>query len=1085
MGNNKKYWKGLEDLNNDPDFIKSAQNEFAEPLPTDFLGNESLANTSTPRRDFLKFLGFSVTAASLAACETPVRKVIPYVIKPEDVTPGVPNWYATSYYDGHDYASILVKNRDGRPIKIEGNKNSLVTRGGTSARIQAAVLSLYDSARLSGPIAHGSPSSWSTIDKEVGPALANGNIRILTSTVISPSTMKVVEEFTAKYPNTKHVVYDAISYSGMLDANKASFGKRVIPSYNFDKAAVIVSLGADFLANWISPIEHAAQYAVTRKLGEGKKDMSRHIQIESNLTVTGSNADVRIAAKPSEIGQAAVSLLAAVGGSVSAKALSFDAKIKEVAKELNENKGKALVVCGSNDVNVQIIVNAINQAIGAYGTVIDINRPCYLKQGNDADVVALVNEMKSGAVQTLIMHQVNPSYTLPASLGFNEALKKVKTKVSFADRADETASQCDYICPDHHILESWGDAMPAAGSYSLVQPVIFPLFNTRAAEETLLKWSGNDTDYQTYVKNNWEKGVFASHGGGASFNDFWGKALFDGVVETSGKQAMPAQEKVEEPTTAAAHVEAKADTVKTEVKPEEHTETTAAAAPVANAGDLNAVAAKITAAGAGLELCLYEKTGIGNGVQANNPWLQELPDPISKVTWDNYVTMNPADMRERKYNLMERAERMATLVEVSANGQKVTLPVYPSPGQAKGTIGIAVGYGRTHAGKAANKSAEQKEGNENVYPMVSVVNGTFSYVANATVSEGKGEYLLAATQTHHTMMGRAIVHETTLSEYNKDTKAGNETEMFKYQEGQHHSEHTAKELDLWATEKFPGHDKPNHFWGMAIDLNSCIGCGACVISCNAENNIPVVGKKEIAMARELHWIRIDRYFSSDADPKEHGEEHGSYTDMENPSDYPQVVFQPVMCMHCNHAPCETVCPVAATMHSSDGLNMMAYNRCVGTRYCANNCPYKVRRFNWFRYSDNAEFDFNMNDDLGKMVLNPDVVVRSRGVMEKCTMCVQRIQEGRLNAKKESRRIVDGEIQTACAQACPTNAITFGDFNDKESLLSKTKEDERMYHLLEEINTQPSVFYLTKVRNAEEVAAPAHKPEHAGETKEHA
>lgn len=1078
MGNNKKYWKGLEDLNNDPAFIKSAQNEFAEELPVDFLGKESLNGGSTPRRDFLKFLGFSVTAASLAACETPVRKVIPYVVKPEEITPGVPNWYATTYYDGHDYASILVKNRDGRPIKIEGNKNSSVTRGGTSARVQAAVLSLYDSARISGPIVKGSPSSWSTVDKDVTAALASGGeIRLLTSTVISPSTMKVIQEFTAKYPTAKHVVYDAISYSGILDANKASFGKRVMPTYNFDKASLIVSLGADFLANWISPIEHAAQYAVTRKLGGGKKDMSRHIQIETNLTVTGSNADLRIPAKPSEIGQAAVNLLAAVGGGVSSKALPFDAKLKEVAKELMEHKGKAVVVCGSNDVNVQIIVNAINQALGSYGTTINIDKPSYLKQGNDADVINLVNDMKAGNVSTLIMHQVNPSYTLPASLGFDEALKKVKVKVSFADRADETASQCDYICPDHHILESWGDAMPAAGSYSLIQPVIFPLFNTRAAEESLLKWSGNETDYQSYVKKNWETGVFASNGGGANFNDFWSKCLFDGVVETNGNAVpVPAQDKVEESKGEAKHSSDAKKTVAAAPSPvAEKAPAAESPAPVANAQDLNAVAANIPKAGNGFELSLYEKTGIGNGVQANNPWLQELPDPISKVTWDNYVTMNPGDMREKGYNLMERADRNATLVDVTANGITLSLPVYPSPGQAKGSIGIALGYGRTKAGKAAN------EVGKNVYPLASVVNNTFSYVASAALSEGKGDYLIAATQTHHTMMGRTVVHETTLGEYQKDPKSGNHTEKFKLQVGQHHSEHTAAELDLWATEKYPGHDKPNHFWGMAIDLNACIGCGACVISCNAENNIPVVGKKEVAMAREMHWIRIDRYYSSDADPKTHLDDK-NYTDMENPADYPQVVFQPVMCMHCNHAPCETVCPVAATMHSSDGLNQMAYNRCVGTRYCANNCPYKVRRFNWFKYSDNVEFDFNMNDDLGKMVLNPDVVVRSRGIMEKCTMCVQRIQEGKLNAKKDGRKIADGEIQTACAQACPTNAIIFGDYNNTESQLAVAKEDPRMYHLLEELNTQPSVLYLTKVRNSEEVAGHA---THGAETKEHA
>jgi len=1057
----KKYWKGLEDLNNDPSFIKSAQNEFAEEIPLDkFLGESSLENTSTPRRDFLKFLGFSVTAASLAACETPVRKVIPYVVKPEEVTPGLANWYASSFADGSEYCSIVVKSREGRPIKIEGNKLCPVTKGGTSARVQASVLSLYDSARLNGPTFKGEPTTWSKADADIKKRLeeisaAGGNIRILTSSVISPSTKQVFADFSAKYPNTKQVTYDAVSYAGILQANKAKFGKAVAPTYNFDKAKIIVSFGADFLATWLSPIEFATQYGVARKLRDGKKTMARHIQFETNLSITGGNADLRVPVKPSEMGAALLSLYKALGGSVTSKQLSFDSNIQETAKELMANKGNALVVCGSNDPNIQMVVNAINETLGSYGTTIDIENHSNLRQGTDTEVVDLLREMQEGKVDALFMYNVNPSYTLPAHLGFEIGLNKVKLKVSFADRIDETAWLADYVCPDHHYLESWGDANPKKGHYSIIQPVIYPIYATRSAQESLLTWSGNEnTPYQSYVKAYWEKNIFPGSKE-SNFNNFWNKSLFDGVVITSGSAPEPATGKADASST----------TKQTETSAEPAVAMTAGSMDLSSASD---AILKVAVPNGAFELCLYEKVAIGNGSMANNPWLQELPDPISKVTWDNYVTMSPSDVAAMKLNLMERTDREADVIEVTVNKVTMKLPVYPSPGQTIGTIGIALGYGRTKAGKAAN------EVGQNAYQFVTYINSLNYTNFSVTVSQGSvGKHMLAATQTHHTMMGRAMVRETSLDAYTKNPKAGNDPVLIPVRdEHGHHVGKKPSEIDLWATPENPGHDKPGHFWGMAVDLNSCIGCSACTIACQAENNVPVVGKKEVMMSREMHWLRIDRYFTSDADPKPDasGISTKDYTAMETAANYPGVAFQPVMCVHCSHAPCETVCPVVATSHSSEGLNQMTYNRCVGTKYCANNCPYKVRRFNWFKYSDNAQFDFNMNDDLGKMVLNPDVVVRSRGVMEKCSMCVQRIQEGKLSAKKDGRKIVDGEIKTACAQACPTNAIVFGDFNNTESEVAKLNRDDRRYLLLEELNTQPSVFYMTKVRNTTEKEA---------------
>ncbi|MFN8144045.1 MAG: TAT-variant-translocated molybdopterin oxidoreductase [Bacteroidia bacterium] len=1015
----KKYWKGVEELRNDAEFVRLKNNEFFEPLPLDHAIEKKAQDVNTtPRRDFLKFLGFSVAAASLAACEAPVRKTIPYLIRPDQITPGIANWYASSYFDGYDYCSVIVKTREGRPIKLEGNTLNPLTKGGVNARVQASVLSLYDSARHKSPLAKGNPSTWATNDQAIVEKLTSiaakgGKIRILSSTIISPSTKKVIADFTAKYPTTKHIMYDAVSASAMRQANQESFGVNAIPSYNFDKANVIVSLDADFLVHWVSPIEHARQYAITRKLNDGKKEMSRHIQIESALSVTGSNADVRIGVKPSQQGAVAASLYNAVAvatGSAAIAAGSLDAetskKVAATAKELIANKGKSLVVSGVNNVAIQNIVNGINSLLENYGTTIDLDNANNLRQGSDADLTAFLDEMNKGEVAALFVYNSNPVYTLPSGTAFADAMKKVELTVSFADRPDETSAVCQYVCPDHHALESWSDAEPRNGVYSIGQPTISPLFSTRQAQESLLLWAGNSSNFHDYMAAYWNASVFSKASGS------WNKVLQDGVFET------PA----------------------------------AVAKNYKSAANLNAAADALSKMNStGIELVIYEKVGMGNGQQSNNPWLQELPDPISKVTWDNYLAVSPKDAREKGW-------KQGNVVTVKAGTVSVKAPVVIQPGQTPGTASLAIGYGRTVAGKVADNRGV------NAYPFCSMSGGNLSmYVSGVDVQKtADDDYMLAATQTHHTMMGRAIVKETTLAEYIKNPGAGNEEEMLTVRTGKGEEvKKKAGELNLWAD-----FDSGNHHWGMSIDLNSCIGCGACVVACTAENNVSVVGKDEVNRSREMHWIRIDRYYSSDADPKEG--ESGDIKKMEDPSDMPRVVFQPIMCQHCAHAPCETVCPVIATSHSSEGLNQMTYNRCVGTRYCANNCPYKVRRFNWFQYSDNAQFDFNMNDDLGKMVLNPDVVVRSRGVMEKCSMCVQRLQEGKLTAKKEGRKLVDGEVNTACAQSCPTHAITFGDYNNPDSVLNKMwKPEERSYHLLGELNVQPNVYYQTKVRNIEE------------------
>ncbi|HEV7231579.1 MAG TPA: TAT-variant-translocated molybdopterin oxidoreductase [Bacteroidia bacterium] len=1078
MGNTKKYWKGLDELNDNPAFLKQRENEFNEYVPVDkFLSDtNAMEESSTSRRDFLKFLGFSVTAATLAACETPVTKVVPYVVKPEEVTPGVANWYASSYFDGHDYCSIIVKTREARPIKIEGNPFSKITMGGVNARVQASLLSLYDSDRFFGPVnGKGSEMTWDKADAAVKTGIENAvaakkDVVLLSSTIISPTTKAAIAEFTGKY-GAKHVTFDSISYSGMLMANKNSFGQAVIPTYNFDKASVIVSFGADFLTNWVSPIEIAKQYSKTRKISKEKKEMSKHIQFESILTVSGANADERHPVKPSEMGAYVTALYNKVaGGSLPVSKKINDQAVAETAKWLMDNKGKSLVVCGSNDVNIQLVVNAINQSLGNYGNTIDINTPNYSKQGIDEDFVKLVENMRSGNVGALIVYNCNPVYTAPAKLKFEEAFAKVATKVSLATRSDETTALCDVICPDHNFLESWNDHNPRKGHYSLQQPTITPLFaaprfnGSRQAQQSILKWAGNDTDYHTYLSNNW-KAMFNNAGDSLTY---WNQSLHDGAMYVEGVGGTPAP--------------ARKDDAKHDHK------AVAAAAPKKESKeessdmpkiDLSAAAAKIAEAKGGeMEVEFYESTAMGNGVQANNPWLQELPDPITKITWDNYITMNPEDMKG-KYNVLERFDQLEDepdTAAVTVDGFTLQdLPVFPQPGQAMGTIGIALGYGRTNSGKAA------QEVGVNVYKTVQWTNNSMQYTANATVAKGKGTHPIACTQTHHTMMGRDIVKETSLMAWMNDAGAGNEHETII---------HKGKATDPTEVNLWDSFDRPGHKWGLAIDLNSCIGCGACVVSCSAENNVPVVGKTEVRRSREMHWIRIDRYYSSDMS-KAVGKKEGkgkieTYREMEHPSTAnPRVMFQPLMCQHCNHAPCETVCPVLATSHSGEGLNMMTYNRCVGTRYCANNCPFKVRRFNWFNYTGNKNFkDVNpAMDDIGRMVLNPDVVVRSRGVMEKCSMCVQRIQAGKLVAKTQGRKLVDGEIQTACSQSCPTNAIIFGDLNDANSEVSKWHANERNYKLLEETDVRPSVGYLTKVRNTvmEEEGEKAEKNE--GEKKE--
>ena len=1052
----QNVWTGIDQLAQTPEFIAIAEQEFVNSVGDETLpiSEQSLSLTSN-RRDFLKYLGFGLGAATIAAsCEIPVRKALPYVTKPDTIVPGVANYYASTFIKGGDYCSILVKTREGRPIKIEGNSLSPITKGGTSARVQASVLDLYDTNRYQSPMqvtaGKTKPINWSELDQAVMAKLVSATgIRILSNTILSPTAKKAIGEFLSKYPSAKWVSYDPVSASGLLDANQACFGERLVPSYSFDKAKVIVGFNCDFLGTWISPIEYAGQYAQNRKIdGVTGAKMSRHYQVESHMSLTGSNADNRILVKPSEQGAAIANLYNAIAsqlGATSINAPKLNEKaskaLKDVAKDLVANKGASLVVSGSNNKFEQILVNKINDLLGSYGNTISFNNASLQRQGDDSGVQNLLNEMNSGAVNALIVIDANPIYDLPNGEQFKQALSKVGLKVSTAGNPTETAVACDYIAPTHNFLESWADAEVKRGSYSLVQPTIAPLFSTRQYEASLLVWAGSsnynptaEQPYYEYLRNNWQSGMFGQQKLFASFQSFWDSTLHDGVFNNP-----------------------KSSTVGS-----------------CNA-DLTDIGSKISQpSSAALEISFYEPINVGDGGYASNPWLQELPDPVTRTVWGNYLAVPIGWEGEAKFATFKNLKD-GDLVDLEVNGKKVRVPIITQFGQMPGTMGLALGYGRAVVSLAGLNIGV------NTFSLTSSSNGSTVYSSDKVNVSGKvgTEKDFSCVQYHHTM-GVTGTDKTSKQTINVDELAivtlgsgyqgslvprtiirrahVNEVEKFVEELKEERSEYQ----ELNSKTLYRKHDQTyatGLHWGMHIDLNSCIGCGACSVACMSENNVPVVGKHEVHRHHEMSWLRIDRYF---------------YGNLENPN----TVYQPMMCQHCDNAPCENVCPVAATNHSMEGINQMTYNRCIGTRYCANNCPYKVRRFNWLDYTTADLFGANeypINgeeirfgaDNLTRMVLNPDVTVRTRGVIEKCSFCIQRIQEGKLTAKREGRQLRDGDVKSACMTACPTGAITFGNVNDPESMVSKKNANPLNYLVLEEINVAPGVTYSAKIINSNE------------------
>jgi len=991
------YWRSFEELHRDPKMIEQSHNEFQQSV-TDEFDPKKLSSFS--RRKFLALLGASAALAGTGCNDYPDRgEIIPYNIKPDEVTPGIANYYASTAACEHG-CGILVRTREGRPIKIDGNPDHPVSKGKVCTQAQASILDLYNPERLKNPLKLGGSGlyveiSWENVDKEIIQILNNKGARevaVVAGRIVSPTAKKLLDEFTQKY-NARVYSYELFNETIRNSAWQKSYGKGLYPQIKWDEAKIIVTLESDFLGSEGNRIENARLFAQGRDV-DNINNFNRLYVIEGNMSLTGMNADYRLRLRPDAQYEFASALLKAVNGNMS-ELNSFSKKfdlsedtLKSLVKDLKQNFGKAIVYAGSTlSEEVHLTVNAINEALGS-NTLYNHQAAELYPLVSSGDLVSLVNSMNSGRVAVVIHFDSNPVYHLPKDLGYESALKKVTAVISMTETNNETAALSNYILPINHPLESWGDNKTRAGFISSQQPVIAPLFNTRQKEAILLNWLNrdakkyNDKIYHEYLMDNWQSSVFTPISAGSSFKQFWLNALHNGVVITNESSTSSLSFN--------SSVEASSKLV-----------------------DLNSFVVALKPA--------YSTV---DGRYADNGWLQELPHPVSKITWDNYaaISRSTADELGVKNN---------DVIDIKAGGEIFSIPVFIQPGSADKTITIELGYGREKSGVIGSGVGF------NAIVLMSSRSGTSPWIFKASVSKGIGSYELVTAQEHHVFddestkdaaQKRGIIREGTVEEYKKHPhflhKEGHE--LFSIYGSQTNMEYTGLK------------------WGMAIDLNKCLGCGDCVIACNSENNIPVVGKDQVAKGREMHWLRIDRYYS------------GSENE-------PKASTQPMLCQHCDHAPCENVCPVVATTHSPDGLNQMIYNRCVGTRYCSNNCPFKVRRFNFFNFRDHFK-DGYQEANVFNLIYNPEVTVRSRGVMEKCSFCIQRIMEAREDAIEHNRTMIGSDVKTACQESCPTSAIKFGDVNDKESEFAKFRNHQLGYYVLEELNVRPNVTYIAKLRN---------------------
>ncbi len=951
----KKYWRSLEELSNTSQFRQWVDKEFPSGAGEMLDGNS--------RRRFLNIMAASMGLAGLTACRRPVEHILPFAKSVEEQIPGVPLHYASVFSLGSKAQGLVVESNDGRPTKIEGNKKHARSLGAASGFAQASVLNVYDPDRSQVVLEAGKKSNWAKFAEFwKSQNLGDGEgVRVLTTANISPTLAGLEEQFLAKYPKARFVEYEAINEDELLAGSELAFKQRVRPVYDMEKARVVVSLDSDFLLHDAAGLDTIRGFARGRK---NEHEISRLYAVESNYSTTGAQADHRLRLKPSEVLGFAADLAREMGALPQGlKILGQDGKfgkwVKAVAKDLNEHKGTSVVLAGSRQpAAVHAVAALLNSALGNVGTTVE-----YVKNDRPAmgeSIGKLSAEMGSGAVKTLLVLGGNPAYTAPADSGFASNLSKVGSVIYLGAEADETAKTAKWHLPQSHFLESWGDAL-VDGIASVQQPLIEPMFETMSAIELLAMMLDKQGKTVELVKAQWKLDDKA-----------WRSALHDGVIES--------------------------------VKPES----------VKVAADAKAVDAAVVAVKkpmSGFEVGFYPSATTYDGRFGNNGWLQETPEPMTKLVWDNAAIISPKTAEGLKVVQGEN-------ISITVAGKTVNVPVMILPGHAENCVSVALGYGRKVVGRVG------KDVGVDVYPIRTAAGMGFS--TQATVAKGTGTHNLVTTQEHFYQEARPIVREATLAKYHHEKN-------FATAEDEH--------IDEYSIYGYHKYDQGNQ-WGLVFDLNACVGCNACVTACQAENNIPIVGKDQVEKGREMHWIRLDRYFSAEG-------EH---------SDDPQVVYQPMGCQHCETAPCESVCPVAATTHSPEGLNDMAYNRCVGTRYCANNCPFKVRRFNYLNWHKDMEESM-------KMVSNPNVSVRMRGVMEKCTYCVQRIQEKKIQAKVEGRReLRDGEILTACQQTCPAEAITFGNINDPNSAVSKLKKKDLNYGLLKELNLKPRTSYLAKLRN---------------------
>jgi molybdopterin-containing oxidoreductase family iron-sulfur binding subunit len=990
----KQYWKHLVEREGGAEFCARSETEFSEtPLQIPEKGN---------RRGFLKAAGFSFAGAMLSGCRAPVVKAVPLLDQPDGVVAGQAQYYATTCSGCPAGCGVLAKSRDGRPIKLEGNPEHPISKGGLCAIGQASILSVYDRLRFKGPQKSGKPSTWQLVDRELAGKFeairkSKGAVRVVSGTINSPTLRRWTSEFLKSFTDGRHVVYDALSSSAILDAHEQTHGSRILPRYRFDNAEVIVSVDADFLGTWISPVEFTRGYSDARDV-DHKRGMAYHVQFESRLSLTGSKADERVAVPPNQLPAVVTALAERIAQRAGIRPPGESAvdiaaeKLDAIAARLWEARGRSLLVCGLQDRDAQILTNYVNHLLGNYGATLDLEKGSNQRQGDDRELERLLAELAGGKVSALAILGVNPLAELPRHAELERSLRDVPLVVSLSSRPDETSALAHYLCPDHDPSESWSDTEVVNGLVSVSQPLIRPLGDTRAAAESLAAWCGKAAPVYELVRDTWRAQIHPRHPEQLPFEVFWRRAVHDGFMEVR-PIAQPWK-------------------------------------PFAEA----AVRAPKVAPADGLALVLYPKVAMADGRHAYNPWLHELPDPITKATWDNYACIAPALAR----NL---GLRDGDVVRLESDAISLELPALIQPGQDAGSVAVALGYGRMASARfgavgpkwLGTRPTLGENGRVGVdaAPLTRLSDGSLGYWRGGVRLTATGKLRpLAHTQDHHTLTvpphldpgggARPIVRETTAPAAI----------------GQSELPPDPPRRDLWPLD----HPYRGHRWAMVVDLNACTGCSACVTACQVENNTPVVGKDEVLRNREMHWLRIDRYYS--------GAEES-----------PEVAHQPMMCQQCEHAPCETVCPVLATVHSSEGLNQQVYNRCVGTRYCANNCPYKARRFNWF--------DYARDDKLANMVLNPDVTVRSRGVMEKCTFCVQRIQEAKIEAKASGKPVSDGEVQTACQQSCPARAIEFGDLNDPNSRVAKRMRSGRRYRVLEELNVRPAVGYLKIVRNRRE------------------